>query len=336
LKYLQCISPGQFAYGDEGIQPAGQNRALIKIAKVGVCGTDIHAFEGTQPFFSYPRILGHELAGIVVNAPDSSGVLPGDAVTVIPYLHCGDCHMCRSGRTNACVSLQVCGVHVDGGMREYFSVPVSNLLLAEGLSHEQLAVVEPLSVGCHAVRRAKVSQTDVVVVVGAGPIGYAAILFAGLAGARVIAVDVDATRLSYCAALRGVTTLTGSLAEVGEKLKEITDGRMASVVMDATGSQAAINSAFQLMGYGSTYVLVGLQKGNIEFSHPEFHKREGTLMSSRNATREDFQFVMESIRSGSIDPMRMITHRIPFGEAATMFPTLLQRGNGLLKALIEF
>src|SRR5690349_20883188 len=110
LKFLQCTSPGNFAYGDESIQPAGKDHALIKIINVGVCGTDIHAFEGTQPFFNYPRILGHELAGVVVNAQDSSVFYPGDAVTVIPYFHCGECHMCRSGRTNACVRLNVCGV----------------------------------------------------------------------------------------------------------------------------------------------------------------------------------------------------------------------------------
>jgi threonine dehydrogenase-like Zn-dependent dehydrogenase len=197
VKHISCIKPGQLMFGEEPIPVAGQGETLVKILKIGVCGTDLHAVEGTQPFFTYPRILGHELACEIIDDDEAGSLKAGQHATVVPYFSCGSCHMCESGRPNACIRLRVCGVHIDGGMREYFNVPTANLIVS-GLSPDQLALVEPLSVGAHAVRRAPIKERDDVIVIGAGPIGIATILYAALAGANVVAVDVNPWRLECC------------------------------------------------------------------------------------------------------------------------------------------
>src|SRR5690349_21486819 len=171
MKTLVCTKPGEFNYVDVEQPQARPGQSIIKIRRIGICGTDLHAYEGTQPYFEYPRILGHELAGDLVDLDQAPGFAIGDAVTIIPYFSCGHCIACRNGKPNCCVSINVCGVHVDGGMVEYLSVPSSSLVHNGGLGHDQLALVEPLAIGAHAVRRAAVRPDEFVLVVGAGPIG---------------------------------------------------------------------------------------------------------------------------------------------------------------------
>jgi threonine dehydrogenase-like Zn-dependent dehydrogenase len=177
MKTLVCTTPGHFEYTDRDKPLAQKGNTILRVQRIGICGTDLHAFEGTQPYFQYPRVLGHELAGIIEQT-DAAGFKKGDAVTVIPYFYCGKCVACRNGKTNCCVSLQVCGVHIDGGMAEYFSVPSYSLVHSEGLSFDELALVEPLAIGAHAVRRAAVSANEFVLVMGAGPIGLGTMEFA--------------------------------------------------------------------------------------------------------------------------------------------------------------
>ncbi|HLI92607.1 MAG TPA: zinc-binding alcohol dehydrogenase family protein, partial [Puia sp.] len=295
MKALVCIRPGSMEYREMTAPIAGPGQAIIRIRRIGICGTDLHAFEGTQPYFSYPRILGHELAGDLVDVDGAPGFVPGEAVTIIPYFHCGTCIACRNGKPNCCTMIEVCGVHIDGGMVDYLSVPSGSLVHANGLSYDQLALVEPLAIGAHAVRRAEVQSGEFVLVVGAGPIGLGTMEAARIAGGEVIAMDINEDRLRFCHdALQVLHTVKGG-PEAFETISDITGGDMPTVVVDATGSLQAINRAFEYMAAGGRYVLVGLQKGEIGFSHPEFHKREGTLMSSRNATREDFDRVMSAM-----------------------------------------
>ncbi|MBS1660198.1 MAG: zinc-binding alcohol dehydrogenase family protein [Bacteroidetes bacterium] len=336
MKTLVCIRPGEFEYREADAPLAGPGEAIIKIRRIGICGTDLHAFEGTQPYFSYPRILGHELAGDLVDFDKAPGFVPGEAVTIIPYFNCGTCIACRSGKPNCCTTIKVCGVHIDGGMVEYLSVPSSSLVHGGGLSHDQLALVEPLAIGQHAVRRAGVQPGEFVLVVGAGPIGLGTMEAARIAGGEVIAMDINPGRLKFCRErLEVLHTVNGLDADVMEQLRHITKGDMPTVVIDATGSQRAINGAFQYMAHGARYVLVGLQKGEISFSHPEFHKREGTLMSSRNATREDFDKVMSSMKEGLIDPTTYITHRVGFDSVKDEFASWLDPASGVIKAMVE-
>jgi 2-desacetyl-2-hydroxyethyl bacteriochlorophyllide A dehydrogenase len=345
MKALVCIQPGEFGYREIDAPIAGPGQAIIKIRRIGICGTDLHAFEGTQPYLDYPRILGHELAGDLVDLDKAPGFTVGEAVTVIPYFNCGTCIACRNGKPNCCATLKVSGVHIDGGMVDYLAVPSAALVHGGGLSYDQLALIEPLAIGAHAVRRAGIQPGEFVLVMGAGPIGLGTMEAARIAGGEVIAMDINEDRLRFCREKLEVLHTVNAVAE-GERagggvsgpmeaLKHITRGDMPTVVIDATGSLKAIENAFQYMAHGARYVLVGLQKGEIRFSHPEFHKREGTLMSSRNATRADFELVMDSMRRGLMDPTTYITHRVGFDEVKAEFAGWLDPARGVIKAMVE-
>lgn len=336
MKTLVCNEPGQLTYGSKEMPTVAKEQALIKIKRIGICGTDLHAFEGTQPFFNYPRILGHELSGELIDYDNAPGFEKGEAVTFIPYFNCGHCIACRNGKPNCCTQIQVCGVHIDGGMAEFLSVPSRLLVHGEGLSFDELALVEPLAIGAHGVHRADVQKDEFVLVVGAGPIGLGTMEFARIAGGKVIALDINENRLNFCKEkLKVHHTINATSGNVMKQLQEITNGDMPTVVIDATGSQKAITNAFQYLAHGARYVLVGLQKGEINFSHPEFHKREATLMSSRNATRADFEHVISSMKKGLVDPTTYITHRVLFNEVQAQFESWLDSANGVIKAMVE-
>jgi 2-desacetyl-2-hydroxyethyl bacteriochlorophyllide A dehydrogenase len=336
METLVCVRPGHFEYSSSDKPEIKKGHAIIKIRRIGICGTDLHAYEGTQPFFEYPRILGHELSGEIIEFDDAPGFKTGDAVTFIPYFNCGKCVACRSCKPNCCNKIKVSGVHCDGGMTEYVSVPSYSLVLGEGLSLDELALAEPLAIGAHGVRRAGVRKGEYVLVIGAGPIGLGTIEFAQIAGGKVIALDINEERLRFCKNKLNVAhTINASAINVTEQLIEITNGDMPAVIIDATGNLKAINNAFQYMAHGGRFILIGLQKGAIFFSHPEFHKREATLMSSRNATREDFEHVIASIRKKEVDPATYITHRVLFNQVKDEFEHWLNPANGVIKAMVE-
>src|SRR3954463_14052295 len=237
MKTLICSEPRQFQYALGEKPKLEKGQSIIKIKRIGICGTDLHAFEGTQPFFEYPRILGHELAGELVEFDDAPGFEVGEAVTFIPYFNCGHCIACRSGKPNCCRNIQVAGVHRDGGMAEYLSVPSYSLVHGEGLSFDELALVEPLAIGAHGVKRAEVKKGEFVLVVGAGPIGLGTMEFARIAGGKVIALDINDKRLQFCKErLKVEFTVNALSADVPEQLVEITAGDMPTVVIDCTGS----------------------------------------------------------------------------------------------------
>lgn len=334
MKALICTEPRKLEYASVKYPQLQPGKAIIKIKRIGVCGTDLHAFEGTQPFFEYPRILGHELSGELIDAGNAPGFELGEAVTFLPYYNCGNCIACRMGKTNCCMFLKVCGVHTDGGMVEYLSIPSTSLMHGRGLSYEQLALVEPLAIGAHGIRRATIQPNEFVLVVGAGPIGLATIAFAKIAGARVIALDTNLDRLQFCKNKMHVEFIIDARAnDVSQQIADITNGDMPMVVVDATGNLQAIKRSFSYMAHGGRYILIGLQKEDISFNHPEFHKREGTLMSSRNATRKDFEQVISCIRNGTMDPSNFITHKVEFGKVKEEFESWLHPANGVIKAM---
>ena len=336
VKTLVCTRPGQFDYTSTEEPQLTKGHAIIKIKLIGICGTDLHAFEGTQPFFEYPRILGHELAGELVAVDDAPGFETGEAVTIIPYFNCGHCIACRMGKPNCCSSIKVCGVHVDGGMAEYLSVPSYALFKAGGLSFDQLALLEPLAISAHGVGRASVQRDENVLVMGAGPIGLGTIEFARIAGANVIVMDVNENRLQFCKDnLKVQHTINALSDDVTGQLESLTNGEMPSVVIDCTGNLKAINKGFEYLSHGGRYVLIGFQKGEICFSHPEFHKREATLMSSRNATGGDFEKVSMALKNKEIDPGTFITHRVHFDEVKDEFIKWLDPANRVIKAMVE-
>lgn len=334
MKALVCTEPRKLEYTSINYPQLQQGEAIIKIKRIGICGTDLHAFEGTQPFFEYPRILGHELSGELIEAGNAPGFELGEAVTFLPYFNCGTCNTCIMGKTNCCEFLKVCGVHIDGGMVEYLSVPSDSLVHGDGLSYEELALVEPFAIGAHGIRRAAIQPNEFVLVVGAGPIGLATMEFAKIAGARVIALESDMKRLRFADKHLNIPdAIYGKDSGIFQQIAEITEGYMPTVVIDATGNLQAIKQSFSYMAHGGRYVLIGLQKEDICFSHPQFHKREGTLMSSRNATREDFEQVISCMKNGAIKPINYITHKVEFDKVKEEFESWLQPANGVIKAM---
>lgn len=336
MKVIVCNTPGSLAYEEREKPIVEKGFSLIRVRRIGVCGTDLHAFDGTQPYFTYPRILGHEIAAEFIDG-DADGFTSGEFVTVIPYISCGICIACKKGKTNCCSSLNVLGVHSDGAMAEYFLVPSSLLVKSQGLSIDELAMIEPLSIGCHAVGRAEIYPGDDVLVVGAGPIGIGVIHYARHAGARVIVMDSNVHRLDFVKEVLGIpNSINVTTQNASEVLSTMTNASMASIVFDATGNLNAINHGFHYMAHAGKYVLVGLQTGSISFSHPEFHKREATLMSSRNATRVDFEKVIQSIKNNEVNPIDMVTHSLAFNQVVSDFSSLTQPDQEVIKALINF
>jgi 2-desacetyl-2-hydroxyethyl bacteriochlorophyllide A dehydrogenase len=323
MRSLVCEAPLRMKLVERPDPVAGPGEALVRIQRVGVCGTDFHAFQGNQPFLEYPRVLGHELSGVVSELPDSnSGLSTGDAVVVLPYLECGECVACRAGKPNCCVSIKVLGVHCDGGMQDLLAVPATHLLPATGLDADQAALVECLSIGAHAVRRAAVCESDSVLVIGAGPIGLGVVYFAKNAGARVVVSDRDDSRLRFVEdSIPGVET-----AKV--------DGAAFDVVFDVTGNRHSMSGAVELLVHGGRLVFVGLVKGEFSIDHPAFHKREATLLSSRNATREDFVTVMDAMRSSVIDTASLISQRVELEDVVDGMERWSQPGSGLIKTIV--
>jgi 2-desacetyl-2-hydroxyethyl bacteriochlorophyllide A dehydrogenase len=279
--------------------------------------------------------LGHELAGTLEEFDDAPGFTKGELVTIVPYYNCGTCIACRAGKPNCCATLKVCGVHKDGGMAEYLAVPASALVHGGNLTLDELALVEPLAIGAHGIQRAAIVENEFVLVIGAGPIGLSVMEFARLAGGKVIAMDVNELRLAFCKQhLQVAYTINPKHGHVTDRLQEITNNNMANVVIDATGNLNAINNAFQYIAHGGRFVLVGLQKGDISFSHPEFHKREAMVMSSRNATHNNFEQVINALNTGQISPSAYITHRVTFNQVEEKFASWLQPESMVIKAIV--
>jgi 2-desacetyl-2-hydroxyethyl bacteriochlorophyllide A dehydrogenase len=333
MEALVCVQPGTLRLERCPAPVRGPSQVLVRPRRVGVCGTDYHIFEGRHPFLQYPRVMGHELAVEVVETPAGSPLRPGGIFAVNPYLSCGHCIACRRGKPNCCVRLSVLGVHEDGGMAEWLVVPADNLIPVDGLSLDQAATVEFLAIGAHAVRRAAVTAEDRVLVVGAGPIGLGVLLFAGLNGATIAVIDREPGRMEAAAALTGATPLNAD--DIDEATGAFTAGDGFDVVFDATGNARAMENGFRYVTNGGRYGLVGVVKEPISFMDPDFHRKELTLLGSRNATAEDFETVVAAIRAGTAPIDRMITHRTDLKGAAADIPRWAAEKTGLIKAVIQ-
>jgi 2-desacetyl-2-hydroxyethyl bacteriochlorophyllide A dehydrogenase len=337
MKALSLIAPKEFRRIDIAApgQP-GPGQALVRVHRVGVCGTDISGYLGKMPFFSYPRIPGHELGvEVVAVGPDVDNVRPGDRCSVEPYLNDPASYASRRGKSNCCEKLQVLGVHCDGGLRPEFLLPARKLHVSRQLSFEQLALVETLAIGCHAVQRAQVQREDTCLIIGAGPVGLATLVFAQLAGAKVIMLDTNDTRLEFCRDAMGVKHTLKPTDRLERDVRDLTDGHLPDVVFDVTGSAASMSRSFELIAHGGKVVFVGITTDEVRFRHPIFHKPEGTLLCSRNALPADFRFIIDQIESGRIDTRPWITHRAGFDEVIDVFPSYTRPETGVIKAMVE-
>jgi 2-desacetyl-2-hydroxyethyl bacteriochlorophyllide A dehydrogenase len=328
--------PGKFSASDAPEPKPAPGEALVRVHRIGVCGTDLHAFAGKQPFFNYPRILGHEL-GVEVIDPGSEphGLQAGDRCSVEPYLNCGRCIACRRGKPNCCTELKVLGVHIDGGMRSLITVPARKLHRSAQLDYEQLALIETLGIGAHAIERAETKKEDFILVIGAGPIGLSVIQFALVTGATLAVMDISESRLAFCRDQLGVKHTVIPGAETSTQLQEIGKGDLPTIVIDATGNPKSMAGTFDLAAHGGRIVFVGLFQGELAFNDPNFHRRELTICASRNALPGTFRDIIALVEAGRIDTRPWITHRFKLAETPEIFPRNIAGNPAVLKAMIE-
>jgi alcohol dehydrogenase len=337
MKALSLESPGHFQRIDiPGPPKPGPGEALVRVDTVGICGTDVSGYLGKMPFFTYPRIPGHELGvEVVAVGEDVANVKPGDRCSVEPYINCQRCYACRRGRTNCCEKHQTLGVHCDGGLRPRFLVPARKLHIARKLSFEQLALVETLAIGCHAVDRSSVQSNESCLIIGAGPIGLATLEFVKLTGAKIIVLDVNQERLDFCKRVMEIQHTVRLSDKTEAELRDLTDGHLPDVVIDATGHVGSMSSAFGLICHGGRLIFVGITTEEVKFRHPVFHKPEGTLLCSRNALSRDFTRIIALIEEGRLDTRPWITHRTGFEELIDVFPSFTRPEAGVIKAVVH-
>ena len=338
MKTILLEKPGRFVRV-QTTHPGkpGQDEAKVKVQRVGICGTDLHAYRGRQPFFSYPRILGHELGVEILDlGPGESDLEVGDLCSAEPYLTCGKCIACRNGKTNCCISLNLIGVHSDGGMREEIVVPKNRLHRSESLSVDQLALIEMLGIGAHAVDRANLSRGEWVLVVGAGPIGLSVVQFAQIAGANVVLLEQNPDRVDFCKKWFSVAhALDGSRGEIAEQLEDVLEGELPTAVFDATGNAGSMCTSFSYVANGGRLVLVGIVQDEIRFQDAEFHRREMTVLSTRNALSSDFTRIISLMESGVVNTDPWITHRATYEDFVERFPGWLDPSEGVVKAMLS-
>ena len=340
MKAIQLEKPQSFRFIDVAEPTApGPGQALVRIHRIGICGTDYGGFLGKMPFYSYPRIPGHELGvEVIAIGPDVTNVRVGDRCAVEPYINCQRCYSCRRGLTNCCESHQTLGVMCDGGMCERMLLPARKLHVSRKLSMEQLALVETLAIGCHAVDRGDLHAGEHALIIGAGPIGLSAIEFVKVAGAKCIVMDLNEERLRFCRERMGVDYTIVSRGDGSElsRLQEITGGQLADVVIDATGSNKSMSSALQYCAFGGRLVYVGITQQDVSFPHsPIMHRRQITILASRNALASDFARIISLIEEGRINTEPWITHRVPFAQTIAEFPGWLKPESGVIKAMVE-
>lgn len=326
MKTLVCVEPGRFELTERPRPESKPGHIRVRIGHIGICGTDYHIYGGHQPFLAYPRVMGHELSGRAVEASSDGRIAAGDVVVINPYLTCGTCHACQIGKPNCCENIAVLGVHTDGGMCEEIVVPEANIYSAEGLTEKAAAMVEFLAIGAHGVRRGRVQPGSRALIVGAGPIGIGAALFAAIDGAEVTLRDTSASRLDLARKVLPEARL--------ELVNDAAPGAY-DTVFDATGNIHAMNAGLQWVAHGGAYVLLSVVKGDLVFADPEFHKRETTLIASRNALKADFEHVIAMIRAGRVPVDALATHDTSFAEAVTNLPLWAEDRGTLIKAIIR-
>ena len=339
MKAIVLEQPGRFTSRDlaEPGRP-GPGDAIVRVHRVGICGSDISGYLGKMPFYSYPRIPGHELGVEVIAVGDGvTNVNAGDRCSVEPYMNCQQCLACRRGASNCCQNLKVLGVHTDGGMRGRFVVPARKLHRSDKLTLDQLALVETLAIGCHAVNRGNPQADEQVLVIGAGPIGLSVIEFVKLTGAKITVLDLNDRRLEFCRNTMGVhhTVLSSGDRDADVAAVQRATGDLPTAVFDATGSVKSMNNAFHFAGHTGRVVFVGIVTADVSFPDPLLHAREITLYASRNALPADFKRIIKLIEDGKIDTRPWITHRCAFDAVAENFPAYTKPETGVIKAMVE-
>jgi 2-desacetyl-2-hydroxyethyl bacteriochlorophyllide A dehydrogenase len=330
MKAISIAAPHKIELIDVPCPDLKPGWVKLAISHIGICGTDYHIYEGLHPFLQYPRIIGHELSGTVIDG-NGTAFKAGAQVVINPYLSCYKCPACLEGKTNCCETLQCLGVHTDGGMAEELVLPEVNLYPVSGLSARDVAMVEFLAIGAHAVRRSEMKMGDRVLVVGGGPIGLGTAFFAKIAGGSVTVLDAAADKLEAAA---GMGFATASVKDLEGEAFKAAKRTGFDAVFDATGSIPAMNASLLHARNGGSLTLVGVVKGDLSWSDPELHRRELTIRGSRNATRVDFDHVVASIKDGSVPTDKLATHSTTMGRVSEDLPRWAHDRSGLIKAIV--
>ena len=342
MQAIEFTEPQKITVIDRPDEAApGPGQALVRTHRMGICGTDLSCYLGKFPFFAYPRIPGHELGlEVIATGEGVFNVKAGDKCSLEPYVNDPDSPTSRKGSGNCCPSVQVIGVHNNGGLRQgAFLVPAHKLHPGNDLSYDQLALVETLAIGYHAVQRGNPQPGETVLVIGAGPIGLACLEFLKLMdGVTVVVMDMVQGRLDFCRENLGIPHTIQVQADGSHlaALSDLTGGQLADVIIDATGSPRSMSTCFDYAAFTGRVVYVGITTSDLTFPHaPVFHRRELTLLASRNALPGDFDHIIRLIREGKIDTGRWITHRLAFEDVPAQFARFTDPALGAIKAVIE-
>ncbi|MEM8886959.1 MAG: zinc-binding alcohol dehydrogenase family protein [Bacteroidota bacterium] len=338
MKAIRLHKPFDFQLIDiDRPEEPGPDEVIAKVHRIGICGTDLHAFTGKQPFFSYPRILGHELGvEVVAIGTDVTHLHIGDKCTVEPYRNLQEDQAVRNGKPNCGEEIRVFGVHEDGGMQEYIKYKASNLHSSPLLDYNQLALVEPLGIGFHAVNRAQLRSEDLVLVIGAGPIGLGTMEAVKLNGCKLVAMDINPDRLAVCQQhVNPVACVLANEEQTEAKIREAFEGDLPTVIFDATGNKSSMENSLKFAAHGGKIVFIGLFQGDFSFHDPYFHKKELSLLASRNALASDFKEIIGHMESGKLDVSYWISQEVDFEEMPQLFPNWTQANNGIIKSVLK-
>ena len=336
MKAIKIIEPFKVEIDDIPMPEVKEGEALLKIKYCGICGADVASYTGNQPFTTYPRIPGHEFSAEIVEIPENDrGLKAGDIVTCNPYFNCGECYSCRRGIVNACTDNQTMGVQRDGSFCEYVAMPVERIIDGRGLSAKELALIEPFSISCHALSRAEIKKGDNLLIVGAGPIGLFALIKAKSMGARVMIADLLDSRLALAekyGADRIVNTKNEDIVKASE---EFTNGDMFDVCVEACGLSVTFLNCIDCAATGANIILIGNGKRETTFLHSILLKKELNVFGSRNAFTKDFVELIDLVKEGKADVLKMVSGVYDMDDAQTAFEKLANNDGSLAKLLIK-
>lgn len=318
MKAFRIDGPNSFSFGDAPLPKLQEGQVLLRVERIGYCGSDLNTFRAANPLVSYPRVPGHEVGAVVekVTSGVPGTIRVGMEVTILPYTACGKCSSCRASRPNACRDNKTLGVQQEGALTEHLAVPWQNIVHSPKLTLAELALVEPLAVGFHGVERAEVKSNETVLVLGAGMIGLGAIAAAGMVrSARVIAVDIDDAKLALAREAGAALTINSRTENLQDRIAEFTAGEGVSVAIEAVGIPETFIAAVEAAAYCGRVVFIGYSKHAVSFDTKQFLLKELDIRGSRNANRGNFQEVITMLESGRYPVSQTITRTVPFGEA---------------------
>lgn len=337
MKAVEITKPGEIKLTEKEIPVPEANEALLKVRYCGICGADVASYTGNQPFTTYPRIPGHEFSAEIVSVPENDkGLKAGDIITCNPYFNCGECYACKRGIVNACHDNQTMGVQRDGSFQEYITMPVERLIDGKGLSAEELALIEPFAISCHALSRAEIKKDDNLLIMGAGPIGLFALMKAKSMGARVMIADMLDSRLKLAEEYGADCTVNVKNDDLHEKAVEFNLGCGFDVCVEACGAPETFLNCIDEAAHGANIILIGNGKRETTFVHSVILKKELNIFGSRNAFTKDFEELIDLVKDGKTDVLKMVSGIYDKENAAEAFEKLKNNDGSLAKLLIKF